>query len=102
VLDLVARLRRRGGAGPAELLVIVHIEVESRDAVATFRPRMYHYYEGLRRTHDLPVLPIAVYLRVGLDGLGIDTYVETYADLDVCCASSTGTWVCRPWTPTRM
>ncbi len=86
ILDLVARLRRRtaGASGaPAELLAIVHIEVESREAVAAFRPRMYHYYEYLRRTHDCPVLPVAVYLRVGLDGVGVETYVETFDDLEV-------------------
>jgi flagellar biosynthesis/type III secretory pathway protein FliH len=31
----------------------------------------------------LPVLPIAVYLRVGLQGLGIDAYVEQFQDLEV-------------------
>jgi hypothetical protein len=82
ILDLVARLRRTD-AGAADLLTLVHIEVESRDAVATFRPRMYHYYEYLRRTYGCPVLPIAVYLRVGLDGIGIDTYMETYDGLEV-------------------
>jgi hypothetical protein len=83
-LDLVARLGYRlaeGGSDPA--LALVHVEVESRDAVATFRQRMYQYYEALRRRYNLPVLPIAVYLRVGLEGVGVDTYVETYEDLEV-------------------
>jgi hypothetical protein len=39
---------------------------------------MHAYYEQLRRRHDLPVLPIALYLRVGLDGIGWDLYEETY------------------------
>jgi hypothetical protein len=85
-LDLVARLRRRPDAGvaaPPELLTLVHVEVESRDAVATFRQRMYQYYEALRREYGHPVLPIAVYLRVGLDGIGIDQYAEVYDELNV-------------------
>lgn len=39
---------------------------------------MLHYYEPLRRQHDLPVLPIAVYLRVGLEGIGWDSYEESF------------------------
>jgi hypothetical protein len=39
---------------------------------------MLHYYEPLRRQHDLPVLPIAVYLRVGLDGIGWESYEEHF------------------------
>jgi hypothetical protein len=41
---------------------------------------MVSYYEYLRRMHDLPVLPIALYLRVGLDGIGWDVYEETFWD----------------------
>jgi Domain of unknown function (DUF4351) len=37
---------------------------------------MYEYYEQLRRRHRKPVLPIALYLRVGLDGIGVDVYEE--------------------------
>jgi hypothetical protein len=84
-LDLVARLRYRAATlqAGAEALALVHIEVESRDAVASFRRRMYQYYESLRRKYGLPVLPVAVYLRVGLEGIGVDTYVEAYEDLEV-------------------
>ena len=86
VLDLVARLRLRN-ADPAaeatETVALIHIEVESREAVATFRRRMFEYYESLRRKYNLPVLPVAVYLRVGLDGIGIDGYEENFDDLDV-------------------
>jgi hypothetical protein len=41
---------------------------------------MVSYYEYLRRTHDLPVWPIALYLRVGLEGIGWDVYEETFWD----------------------
>ena len=86
-LDLVARLPLHPGvpppasdlAEPADCwLTLIHIEIESRDTVAPLRPRMFSYYEQLRRRHGLPVLPIALYLRVGLDGIGWDVYEETY------------------------
>ena len=41
---------------------------------------MHSYHEQLRRRHGLPVLPIALYLRVGLDGIGWDVYEEKYWD----------------------
>ena len=42
---------------------------------------MYDAYGQLRRKYGLPVLPIALYLRVGLDGLGIDFYEEHFWEL---------------------
>jgi hypothetical protein len=88
-VDLVARLPLRPGvpppaADPAEpadcWLTLIHVEIESRDSVAPLRPRMFSYYEQVRRHHGLPVLPIALYLRVGLDGIGWDVYEEWYWD----------------------
>jgi hypothetical protein len=35
---------------------------------------MFEYWEQLRRDSQLPVLPIGLYLRVGLDGIGWDAY----------------------------
>ena len=86
-LDLVARVALRPGvprpaSAPAEpadcWLTLIHIEIESQDTVAPLRPRMFSYYEQLRRQHGLPVLPIALYLRVGLDGIDWDVYEESY------------------------
>src|SRR5262245_56011466 len=73
-LDLVARLRLRPGAPPprpkaTDLVVLVHVEVESRDTVQAFRPRMFDYYVQLRRDQHIPVLPIGLFLRVGLQGV---------------------------------
>ncbi len=90
-LDLVARVPLRPGvpppatapglAEPADCwLTLIHIEIESRDTVAVLRPRMFTYYEQLRRKYGLPVLPIALFLRVGLKGIGWDVYEETYWD----------------------
>jgi hypothetical protein len=79
----VARVRIRLGAPPpqpglTELLALVHIEVESRESVQPFRPRMFEYYVQLRRDSQLPVLPIGLFLRVGLDGIGWDAYEEHF------------------------
>jgi hypothetical protein len=53
-LDLVARLKLRPGAPPPregvnDLVALVHVEIESRDSIAAFRPRMIDYYVQLRR-----------------------------------------------------
>jgi hypothetical protein len=82
-LDVVARLRLHPGAPPprpdqTELLALVHVEIESRESVQPFRPRLFEYYVQLRRDSGLPVLPIGLFLRVGLDGIGWDSYVEHF------------------------
>jgi hypothetical protein len=82
-LDLVARLRLRPGAPPprpgvTDLVALVHVEVESRDSSVALRPRMFEYYVQLRRDTGLAVLPIGLFLRVGLDGIGWDTYEEHF------------------------
>jgi hypothetical protein len=84
-LDLVARLRIRPEVPPplsdlTELVALVHVEVESRDSVQPFRPRMFEYYTQLRRDSGLPVFPIGLYLRVGLEGIGWDAYEEYFWD----------------------
>jgi hypothetical protein len=83
-LGLVARLPTRQalsvprGEPAAAWLALVHVEVESADKVAPLRPRMLEYYEQLRRLYRLAVLPIGLYLRVGLDGLGWDVHEEYF------------------------
>ncbi len=42
---------------------------------------MFHSYVNLRDKHGLPVLPIGLFLRVGLDGSGIDVYEEHFWEL---------------------
>jgi hypothetical protein len=87
VLDLVAKLPTRqdvAGQRPGEperWLALVHIEIESADRATPLRPRMFDSYTHLRRRHRLPVLPIALFLKVGLDGIGIDVYEEYFWEL---------------------
>ncbi len=88
-LDLVAKLPVKETQPDAvqevglEWLALVHVEVESADTVAPLRRRMYQYYNHLRGRHDLPVLPVAVYLNVGLKGVGRDRYEEHFGSLEV-------------------
>jgi hypothetical protein len=82
-LDLVARLHLRPGAPPpcegaGDLVALVHVEVENRPSAAGLRPRMFDYYVQLRRDTGLPVLPIGLYLRVGLEGVGWDAFEEFF------------------------
>jgi len=86
VLDLVAALQATGERDDENVqrwLSLVHIEVESSDSVQAFRKRMHWYFANLRQRHDEPILPIAVFLNVGLDGIGYDAYVETHGSLEV-------------------
>jgi hypothetical protein len=68
-------------ADSEQWLALVHIEIESADKAAPLRPRMHEAYSQLRRDYGLPVLPIGLFLRVGLDGIGIDVYEETFWEL---------------------
>jgi predicted transposase YdaD len=86
VLDVVAKLAtlepvpspdRRS---PDSWVALIHVEIEAADTVAPLRQRMFHYYEPLRRRHGLPVLPIGLYLRVGLEGIGWEVYEERFWD----------------------
>jgi hypothetical protein len=82
-LDLVARLRLRPDAPPprdgvTDLVALIHVEIESRASTVAFRPRMFDYYVQLRRDTEQPVLPIALFLRVGMDGIGWDAYEEYF------------------------
>lgn len=83
-LDLVAKLPV---TEPVELgdgrqydheLALIHIEVESSESVPGFSPRLAEYYDYLRNKYDLPVLPIALFLFVGKQGLGWQDYVERF------------------------
>jgi hypothetical protein len=87
VLDLVGKLPlRQSLAGqrpgePEQWLALIHIEIESPDKASTLRPRMYEAYGWLRHQYRLPVLPIGVFLRAGLDGIGVDVYAEDFWEL---------------------
>jgi hypothetical protein len=83
-VDLVARVRLRQPATseqeeePTPWLCLLHVEIEARDRVQTLRQRVYDYWRTLHMRHGLPVLSLALYLKVGLEGLGWDVYEEYF------------------------
>ena len=86
VLDLVAKLRtkRSSTAGVSEeCLALVHVEIESQDRTTELKPRLPRYFFHLHDKHRLPVLPIALYLRVGMEGIGIDEVTIDFGPLQV-------------------
>jgi len=86
-LDLVARIRTRENVpglqpdDPDRWLALVHIEIESPDRTTGIKRRLPRYYVHLREKFELPVLPIVLYLKVGLNGIGVDTYEERFWNL---------------------
>lgn len=89
VFDLVGKLQARIPApgwhegDPSGWLALVHVEIESPERTTTFRERLPVDYNHLRRRYGLPVLPIAVFLKVGLDGVGIETVEDWFYDFKV-------------------
>lgn len=92
VLDLVARLPATVPLGaddpddpdaPRPWLALVHVEIEQPDRTTRLTPRLPGYYRHLRERHGLPVLPLVLYLNVGLDGLGVDEVTEVIVDFPV-------------------
>jgi hypothetical protein len=96
-LDLVARLPVVGdllGQTPAEAqnpaskpsdawISLIHIEIDGGTSIAAFRPRMFDYFTYLRRKHHLPILPIALFLNLGLKGIGVDKHVEHFGHHEI-------------------
>ncbi len=58
-------------------VILIHIEIESGDSVAAFHPRMLDYFSWARTKHQVPILPIGLFLRVGLEGIGWIVYEES-------------------------
>ncbi len=73
ISDVVADVETLTGEGK---VIVVHVEVEARDK-KTLPHRMFEYYSMLRILRQLPVLPLALVLVPGTDGLGWHTYTES-------------------------
>lgn len=88
LLDMVARIQiksqieRVSNEQAESTLALIHIEIESPDRTTVLKPRLPSYYVHLRDTYSLPVLPIVIYLKVGLDGIGTDIYTECFWELE--------------------
>lgn len=85
VLDLVAKLsfRENPDSEEAPTLVLIHVEIESRESTTRLKPRLPYYYHFLRDHYQLPVLPIVIYLKTALEGVGIDEVTEDLAELQI-------------------
>ncbi|WP_020475090.1 DUF4351 domain-containing protein [Zavarzinella formosa] len=87
-LDLLARVPVRSPelvrpGDPAEYLALVHVEIKSADRTTVARRQLWESYSHLRTKHGLPVLPVAIYLKVGMGGIDQDEYTETFGNLEV-------------------
>ena len=88
-LDLVAKVNTKvpvestASEDPNTWLAVVMIEVESPDSTTSIKSRLPGYYIHLSATYGLPVLPVVLYLSVGLNGIGHDSVVRKFWDLEV-------------------
>src|SRR3982751_2996895 len=89
LLDLIAKLRTKEPAAghdpavPDTWLALVHIEIESPEKTTLLKPRLPGYYLHLWEQHGRPGLPVVLYLKVGLDGVGTDTVEHRFWELPV-------------------
>lgn len=86
LLDLVAKVRAVVSEAGTPIpptdgwVVLVHIEIESPDRTTTLKPRLPGYYHHLRSRYGFKVLPLALYLKVGLNGIGVDEVEDRLFD----------------------
>lgn len=78
-VDLLAILQEGTSAEDARERVL-HLEAESATSLTEVRKKIGYYYPNLRTKHNLPVTTLAIYLYVGLEGVGWDEYVEEDAE----------------------
>jgi hypothetical protein len=78
-LDLVARMPATSGA---DRLILVHVEVEGRYRSSMAR-RLWRYYLQLQLRHQLPVLPVVIFLRGGPAGLSAGEHREEVLGIEV-------------------
>jgi hypothetical protein len=79
VVDVLAKLPTVPGDPPRaneprDSIVLIHIEMESADRATGFAERMYVYYRDVTAKYGLDILPVGIFLSVGLDGRGTDTF----------------------------
>lgn len=79
LLDLVARVPVTRAIGTFRE-ALLHVEIEAGESLTELRRRMPRYRAGLRSRYELPILSLALYLEVGLEGVGWDESVEVIWD----------------------
>jgi hypothetical protein len=87
-IDMLAKVKLKKPANDEhrdqDMLALLHIEIESDYSMSGFGKRMHRYWMGLQIKYDMPVLPIALFLKVGDKGIGVQERVEFFHELDVC------------------
>lgn len=78
-VDLLAKMPTDHGG---EEMVLVHVEVEGQARNEMSR-RMWQYAMLLRNRHDLPLIPLVVYLRGGKPGVHKETHTEVVMGEDM-------------------
>jgi hypothetical protein len=69
--DVVAEVRTHEGTPE---ILLVHVEVQARRK-GTFARRMFEYFALLWAKHEIPIFPVAVYLRGGRSALSEEEFV---------------------------
>ena len=81
LLDMVARVQAipdKDSTTRENLLALVHLEIESSDKTTLIKPRLPYYYLHLLERYQTPIMPIVLYLRVVMDGIGVDDVEITF------------------------
>jgi len=80
VVDLLARVRMRGGSG----YVLVHVENQAHaNEIGQFPRRMFRYFAGIEAHHGLPIYPVAVLSYDRPRAVCPDVFEMTVSALDV-------------------
>lgn len=83
VADLVARVPLHEALEDGSRELLLNIEIGAEDKATRLRRQVCDHYFMLRQRHGVAVLPLAVYLYVGLEGRGRDVYRETWGGVEV-------------------
>lgn len=86
-LDLLAKVGIKNPElvhpGHAEsTLALIHVEIESKDQTTTAVKQLWDNHVILRKKYGLGVLPVALFLNVGRNGIAVEEYHETIGTLN--------------------
>lgn len=75
-VDLLVKVRslRPARGAPDDRLCLMHVEIEGRKSRRAMGGRMWRYFFRLTETFGLPTVPVVIYLKVGGEGVGWQSY----------------------------
>lgn len=85
-LDLLAKVTIKNPAlmkdsPTGQTLALIHIEVESRDSSTAAVQQLHDHLHQLYMKYQLPVVPVALFLNVGKNGISIEEHTVTFGNL---------------------